>query len=791
MKKFYPRLLPTFQLVALLLVSTCVFAQTASIQGTITTADGQAAKSVSVRLKGTSRSAVSDKDGAYQISNLEPATYIVVVNFVGLEKKEKEIILRAGETAVADFVLGENAEELEEVVVSSRTNKYRADAPSSSLRISTPLIETPQNIQVVTKGVLNDQQSFDMLEGIQRNVSGAQKVEHWDNYARINMRGTQITAFRNGMNVQMPWGPLAEDMSMVERIEFVKGPAGFMLANGEPSGMYNVVTKKPSGLEKGEVSFSVGSFDTYRSTIDLDGKLSKNGKLLYRLNLMGQLEGSHRDFEYNNRYSIVPVLKYLLDDRSALTLEYTHQYSEMNVIGSNYAFSPRRFAELPVNFTTAEPNLEPTKINDKSLLAIFDHQFNDQWKLTAQAAIFNYNQVGQSLWPNNFSQDNTTMQRGLSIWDALSFAYYGQIFLNGSVQTGQVRHRILGGINLNRKQYFADWNQAGLLGDSTFNFLNPVYGTVLAADFPVWDRSKNIRERGVEYGQSVRSAYIQDEVGFFRNKLRLTIAGRLTSAKDYDAYSGTTDDSKFTPRVGLSQTITKNTSAYLLYDQAIVPNPGANWEGKSFDPVTGDNFELGLKRDWFDSKWNSTLAAYRIVRNNVLTADLEHTNGAGQFVYSRQSGQQQVNGIELDIKGEIIDNLEVILNYAYTDATITKDSDESVVGNQVAGATKHIQNTWLGYYFRHGAIRGLKLSLGYQYQAGRSSWYNFDNSEQSLPDYFRLDGAISYQKDRFGIYLNVNNLLDEFLYSGAPYYGYYFWQTEPKRNARVSVFYKF
>ena len=44
-------------------------------------------------------------------------------------------------------------------------------------------------------------------------------------------------------------GPLTEDMSMVERIEFVKGPAGFMLANGDPSGFYNVVTKKPSGSQ--------------------------------------------------------------------------------------------------------------------------------------------------------------------------------------------------------------------------------------------------------------------------------------------------------------------------------------------------------------------------------------------------------------------------------------------------------------------------------------------------------------------------------------------------------------
>ena len=58
-------------------------------------------------------------------------------------------------------------------------------------------------------------------------------------------------------------------MSMVERIEFVKGPAGFMLANGNPSGFYNVVTKKPSGRTKGEANISLGSFDLYRALLIL------------------------------------------------------------------------------------------------------------------------------------------------------------------------------------------------------------------------------------------------------------------------------------------------------------------------------------------------------------------------------------------------------------------------------------------------------------------------------------------------------------------------------------------
>ncbi len=68
-------------------------------------------------------------------------------------------------------------------------------------------------------------------------------IEHWGNFARINMRGFRIPPFRNGMNVLSTWGPMAEDLALVDRIEVVKGPSAFMLSSGEPGGLYNVVTK--------------------------------------------------------------------------------------------------------------------------------------------------------------------------------------------------------------------------------------------------------------------------------------------------------------------------------------------------------------------------------------------------------------------------------------------------------------------------------------------------------------------------------------------------------------------
>lgn len=783
--------------------SSIVYGQNGQIKGTVRAADGEPGAYVNISLKNTSRGTVSDQNGKFEIRNVVPGDYILIASFVGLETSQVSITVRENElTQVPDLILKESSHQLQQIIISGSRDKYKTDKTSPSLRITTPIMEVPQNIQVITKEVLADQQAFDMLESVQRNVSGAQRVEHWDNYARINMRGSQITSFRNGLNVQIsPWSPLAEDMSMVERIEFVKGPAGFMLSAGEPGGFYNVVTKRPTGIRRGEVSFSLGSFDTYRATVDLDGSLSSDDKLLYRVNVMGQLKGSHRDFEYNNRYSIAPVIKYQIDEQSALTLEYTHQFSQMNVIGSNYSFSRNGYGDLPLNFTTAEPNLDPTEINDRSIMAIFEHQFSDDWKFTAQAAYFNHRQIGQSIWPTGFvGTSDSLLQRGISIWDAFGTNKAAQMFVNGKIATGKVVHQILGGVDMSLRDYYADWNQGALLGDTTFNIYKPQYGRLLASEIPQWDRSQDIRERGVRYNNGYNAVYLQDEISLFANKLRLTLAARYTSNKYINPYSGTSTDSKLTPRLGASYSITRNSSAYFVYDQAFLANPGSDWQGRNFDPVTGNNIEIGLKKDWMNHKWNSVISAYRITKNNILTVDPDHPiytrdeNGnlveTGQF-YNKQTGQQQIQGIEVDVKGELVRNLGVIFNYAYTDAEVTKDSDPEVVGNKVAGATKHIQNLWLNYSLANGYLQGLRFSVGYQYQAGRSSWYVFDGSENSLPDYFRLDAAVGYASRNFSVNLNINNVLNKYLYSGAPYGDMFYWQTEPGRNARLTVGYKF
>lgn len=765
-----------------------VFAQSGIIKGKITTSDGKAAEFVNVILKGTTKGTVADVEGNYEIKNIKEGSYTIQATFVGLKTASKKVTIENGQTVNLDFVLEANANQLQEVLVTANPSKYVTDYPSISLRLKTPLLEIPQNIQVITRQNLQDQQIFDMQEGVIRNVSGATRSEHWENYARIVMRGSRIAAFRNGMNVQATWGPLNEDMSMVERIEFVKGPAGFMLASGEPSGFYNVVTKKPTGITKGEANMTIGSFGTYRTTVDLDGLLSKDGKLQYRLNVMGQMKGTQRAFEYNNRVSIAPVIKYQINPNTSITTEYTYQGVNMSPLGSNYIYSPNKLGDVAADFTTLESNMAPTKINDQSLFVTLSHSINNNWKFTGQIAYMNFSQVGSSLWPSGFKGD--TLQRATSVWDILGQTRVGQFFVNGDVETGRIKHRILAGVDMGDKDYYHDWAQGGaIVGSQGFNVYNPVFGKVPASAYPKFDRSLSIRERGVHYNNLYTALYAQDEIRLLDDKLRFTLAGRYTSTGDEDPYSGKVTAGKFTPRIGVSYSLNKNTSVYAVLDESFIPQAGASYTGKKFDPITGTNKEIGLKREWLDGRWTASVAAYQITKNNVLTAD-----PVNQF-FSVQLGQTKTQGIEFDVRGQILTGLDVTMNYAYTDGKVTKDTENQQVDRQLPGTDKHIANAWLSYRVPSGAVQGLGFSLGISHATGRTSWYSeYDKTiDPAMPSYTRFDAAASYQFGKFGVALNVNNLFNADVISGA-YYSwskFYYWQAEAMRNARLSINYKF
>lgn len=682
---------------------------------------------------------------------------------------------------------------LSEVIVHGIEPRYRQTKISGSLRLNQPIIQIPQNVQSVNRKMLDDMQIFTAEDGLQRTVSGVSRLEHWSSYVRVNMRGSRAAAFREGMNLTTNWGPLTEDMSYVDHIEFVKGPAGFMMSNGEPSGLYNVVTKKPTGITCNQVSFTVGSYDLFRATGDFDGKLSADGHLLYRLNLMGSTQNSQRANEFMKRYSLAPVLRYLINANTMLTFEYNLQYVEQSNIGSYYTFAPTTYGSLPRNTSLLEPGLEPTKTYDHSLIANLQHYITPNWKLTAQMAYFNMTRTGSSMWPGSLDSDGNIVRR-VSNADVLNEMKFAQIFVNGKAQTGAVSHNILAGLDFGDKHAWYDWSQSFNLDSvGTYNVFtskptgNPYYG------YPHFDRSKPLKERAnnTQIWQSYQGIYVQDVLGFLKDRLLLTLAGRFTHVKDESYGTNKTNVNHFSPRIGVTFLFDKATSAYALFDQTFSPQMGIMRNGDKVDPITGNNMELGVKRFWWDGRLSTSLALYRILRNNETSADPANTP---QETYLIQVGQSVAKGMEVDINGEILPGLNLLANYAYTSYKVTKSENATrPVGMHIPGYAKHEFNIWLRYEFQQGALRGLSAGLGETSLLDRSTWNwgNTANGYASLPNYIRMDASLGWKRDKLNIMLNVNNLLNRHLFSGSYYRTYYYWQSEMPRNFKLTVAYNF
>ena len=695
--------------------------------------------------------------------------------------------------------------DIEEVVVDGKYyKKYVEKEGSSSLRLNEELIKIPQNITVITNRALEDQQVTTISDGLLRNVAGAQRLEHWgEMYSRINMRGSRAGAFFNGVNVTSNWGPLSEDMSYVDHIEFVKGPGGFLMSAGEPSGIYNIVTKKPTGNSfNGSARVTLGSFDMYRAETDLDTRISK--KVSVRLNLMGSQRNSFRDYEFNNRYIINPSVKVELTDKTTLVAEYIYQKAKMSEVGSAYVFSTEGYATKPVNYTHTDPGIMPSNMEDHTVNVNLQHQFNKNWKLTAQVTYLNDYTDASDIWPDAVNPDGTMLRR-LSYWEGSNVMRFGQVYLNGYEKTGKVSHRILAGLDLGSKKYLADWGYSHLLDSTPFNTNISTYQPVTNGyGYEGWiDRINGspLNQRATPGGtieQNYSGVYLQDELGFLEDKLRVTVAARYTNIEQNN-YGTTIKADKISPRVGLSYSIDDNTSAYALYDQSFTPQAGLFRDGSTAKPLTGNSYEIGLKRDWFNGKWNTTLSIYNIRKDNAISSDPTDPT----FRYSILDGKTGVQGVEFDLKGEIIKGFNAIFNYAYTDneykeaiSYIDPVTNTPKIlrreGDKVAGYAKHTVNGWLNYTFTTGTLEGFGLSFGGSYLADRTSWtWDSTGTTKQMNDYLKFDAGASWENSKIRINLNIFNVFNRYLYSGANYGSYYYYQAEAPRNWRFSIGYKF
>jgi iron complex outermembrane receptor protein len=154
-----------------------------------------------------------------------------VVSGVGYQARKENVGVKNGENRFLTLALNESTQSLEEIVVLGTAGAYRTEDFSPSLKIPTPLLETPQQVVSIGQQVIADQQLFNLQE-VARNVSGVSNSGQFTPALDIDfsVRGFAANQYRNGLLI--PAEDVSPDPVLIERVEFIKGPAGFFVGRG-------------------------------------------------------------------------------------------------------------------------------------------------------------------------------------------------------------------------------------------------------------------------------------------------------------------------------------------------------------------------------------------------------------------------------------------------------------------------------------------------------------------------------------------------------------------------------
>ena len=320
----------------LLLASIIVHAQTGSIKGNVKTSDGKPAAQVSIQLKEIKKGTTTAADGSYLLKDIKEGNYTIIVSFVGLQTMEKQVSVFAGQTSDMGFTLAENANQLTEVVITA--NRSLNERAVSIGKLAIKPMDLPQSIAVITKDVLERQQTLHLSEALV-NVNGVYVYgTTGGGQEEIGGRGYAFNSsntFKNGArfnNGAMP------EMSSLEKVEVLKGSAAILFGNVAAGGVLNLVTKKPSFDKGGEITMRAGSFGFYKPSFDIYGPINRN--IAYRVNTSYEKSNSFRDNVHSERYYINPSFLFKIGKKTDLLLEGDYlkdtRTSDFGVAAVNY-----------------------------------------------------------------------------------------------------------------------------------------------------------------------------------------------------------------------------------------------------------------------------------------------------------------------------------------------------------------------------------------------------------------------------------------------------------------------
>ncbi|MGE6355192.1 TonB-dependent siderophore receptor [Flavobacterium sp. NPDC079362] len=722
---------------------------------------------------------------------------LLALSLLSFASYSQEYAAAENTSAVNDTVKNKKGETLNEVLITTNKPKKPIEAARSGIKV----MDLPQSVQIIGNDVIIQQQAIRLSEVV-KNLNGV--------YVGSARGGAQESFFSRGYDMgannmfkngfRFSSGSMPE-VSSLEKVEFLKGSAALLYGNVAPGGILNMVTKTPQFTKGGEVSMQMGSNSFYKPSIDIYGPLNKY--IAFRFTGTYENSESFRDIVKNERYYINPSFLFKVSDKTQITLQgdylsydWTPDFGT-GIIGKEIADVPRS-KYLGALWSYG-------KTTQTSISALVNHNFNDNWKLNFNTSFQNYDRTSKGT--ERVSIDITIPNykdgdyiRPLGQNHNFEQIMGQQLSLQGIFYTGKVKHQVFTGVDFENSftQAYTYAFDEKMVKDAKGKFIANAYDRVniydliydnQRMDIPNANATKLVNTDSNRFG-----VYAQDLISItdqFKVLAGLRWSWQETQATTTDytktpitvAEGQKLTDQAFSPKVGLVYQPTKNTSLFASYSNSFTPNTGTTVDLQPIKPSIIDQYEAGIKKDFWRGLLSTNVTVYQITNSNLAqTAEFKADGTPNSDTNVKVlSGETKSKGVEVDITARPVEGLNIIAGYSYNDMRYTKTSGLNgsfIEGDRLVRTPANTANLSFFYTLQDGFLKGVSVGAIGNYIGKRTGGWNnlivinpttgvqtINDREIPLEAYTTIDISAGYTWRKISILCKLSNITNELNYT--------------------------
>ena len=767
----------------------------ARISGTVTDIDNNPVPFASVYITELKKGTAADANGNFTIENIINGEWQLTASAVGYLSSTITINPEDGELSGIHFQLNLD-NELEEVEVFGNRHDH-PDKIESITRLPLKPYEQIQSISVLSEKLIEDQGVLSISDAT-KNVPGVYTFATYGNKREsMSSRGFRgIPILKNGVRIHSDFRGVGvlTDMQGVDNIQVLKGTAsitqGVATDLGSPGGIINIVTKTPKFTTGGSVSIRGNSFGQIRPTFDLYGPLNKEKNIAFRLNGALERADSYRDLVEKESFYFNPSFEWKINDRTTITLELDHYYDSRtpdlgtvnlaeNDINAIYDLPHSQFLgfenDRSITQNTTYAIRMDRKLNEK--LTLKGAFYSSSLKLNVKGAgleqvvkagdISLYNVRQRSYSTSTRNDDNSVLQFDL---------------IGDKLFTGSIKHTFQVGFDYRSSRFSTASHDGGVVDTiNVFQNIDHILPNI------------TLSEGNFNGGKTNSLGFVAQDVISWNNWLKTFLGARFSSTETIADVENTRSIA-FNPLGGIIVSPIKNVNLFVSYTNSSYPRTASRLgqNGEELGNERYDQLETGFKTSWLNDRLRFNLTLYKINNKNINLPvyDESWTN----ILYYAKGGNDQRQGVEVELTGRPFENLELIGGYAYIDAQY-KDHTSYVYGSAPLNTPKHTFNAYANYSFTNNSLDGLSIGAGAYFTGERpiNDWSSGPITHQGIvpnqkpfnvDSYTMVNLQAEYKFNKnWSLQFLLNNVFDKIGYNA--YRTSYINQTDPRNFAGV------